>query len=208
MDDLEEQIKVLQSFIDKQKALQESLLERKEQLSKEVETLRREIQVCKKASEILIGVANATQESLEHFVEDVVSFLVQSVFPDTRFELQYATKRNQSEAEPFVVVGNRKLSLRSEVGCGLVDVAAFGFRLVLWALQKKRSRPIFLFDEPFRFVSRDLAPSVAEAVRLVVKNLDLQVILITHSEAFAELGDRVFSVVRRGGVSHVEQVKE
>ena len=88
-------------------------------------------------------------------------------------------------------------------GGGAVDIASFALRVASWSMQLKRSRPILLLDEPFRYVSADLLPKASAMLKEVSVKLGLQIIMVTHSEELMAEADKIFETHIRKGITDV-----
>jgi DNA repair exonuclease SbcCD ATPase subunit len=164
---------------------------------------------CKEAREVVNAVQLLTQESVKDFIEELVSLALSSVYGDEyAFVVEYEVKRNKSEASCYVVKGGERMDPKDEVGGGVLDVASFGLRLVLWAMSSPRSAPVMIFDEPFKYVSRDRIDKAAEMVREISTMLGIQMVMVTHDTVLAELADRAWRVHQENGVSIVSPFAE
>ena len=80
-------------------------------------------------------------------MSELVSLCLGSVFPDPyNLKLTFEMKRNQSEALIQFQKDDSDTLINPEMACGggPVDVAAFGFRISLMTLQKKKARPVLM----------------------------------------------------------------
>lgn len=170
-----------------------------------VKELSARIEDIGEAQAIIQTVAKATQELLEYHISELVSLALASVFPDPyKLKLVFELRRGKSEADLlFVKKGAEPVSPMEASGGGAVDVAAFGLRLSLWSLQNPRSRPTLIFDEPFRYLSRDLQQKASQMLREISMRLGIQMIIVTHEPNLLESADRVFEVGIKGRESNV-----
>jgi DNA repair exonuclease SbcCD ATPase subunit len=88
-------------------------------------------------------------------------------------------------------------------GGGAVDVAAFALRVASWSMQRPRTRPVIILDEPMRFLSPDLQPKASDMLQELSQKLGLQFIIVTHEEELTQQVDKVFEVLKKGGVTNV-----
>ena len=194
--------------------LLENINERKQQIEKEIinttakikeaEELRDNAQT---AAAIVQEVARMTQEQLQYHVSELVSLAMASVFEDPyEFEVEFETKRNQTEVSLwFVREGNRVHPL-SASGGGVVDIASFALRVSLWALQNPRSRNTMILDEPFKNLSRKYQAAASKMVKELSDKLDIQFIIVAHPPEMIEASDTVFTVTKnKKGISMVKE---
>ena len=157
-----------------------------------------------KAQALVQEVAQETQEELRYKLADLVTLALQSVFPEPyRFVVRFTQKRGRTEAEMLVEREGMEIDPYEASGGGVVDVIAFALRLCLWRLKAKRTRATMILDEPFRFVSRDLQEGVGKMVAKISRELELQLIIVSHEEELISNADKVFRVTIRDGVSTV-----
>lgn len=159
------------------------------------------------ARDVVNAVMLSTQNRAKSVIEDVVTLALKSVFGETySFSIEYAVKRNKSEAVLSIKKGGELYNAEDECGGGIIDVVSFGLRIALWSISKQRTAPVFVLDEPGRFLSAEMAPKFGEMLKEVSKLLSLQFIMITHSEILAETADKTYRVSQTAGVSQVEPV--
>jgi len=153
-------------------------------------------------------VANATQQELEYHVSEIVSLALEAVFEDPyKFKLVFTPRRGRSEADLFFEKNGVRIDPMTAAGCGAVDIASFALRIALWSLRTPRTRNTIVFDEPFKYLSKDLQTKASSMVKEISQKLNLQIIIITHEEAFVEQADKVYRVTKRGPVSKVRKVR-
>jgi len=182
------------------------LLERQlEEERKRKEELEKRLNSFIKARSVVQEVARQTQSKLEFRLSSLVSTALRSVFPNPYvFEVRFVTKRNKSECEFFFVKGGERMRPLDSSGGGALDVASFALRLVFWTLRK--TRPVLILDETFRFVSVDLQHKCSQMLKALSEELDVQIILISHLPEIIQSADKVFRVENKGGVSYLEEV--
>lgn len=164
------------------------------------ETLRLEnLQV---ARSLIQKAAQLTQERLSVHISDLVSLALRSVFEEPyEFQATFENRRNTIECDlNFVKNGNEYKPLDS-CGYGAADVASFALRIAYWSLGN--TRPVLIWDEPFRQLDKKKQPMAAEMVKRLSKELGIQIIIITHSEELAECADKLFEVSISKGISKV-----
>jgi len=178
-------------------------LEKEKQRKQELETKHENFT---KARSIIQEVARQTQSKLELRVSSLVTTALSAVFPDPyKFETEFVTKRNKTECEFWFTKSKEKMKPLDSSGGGPIDVASFALRLVFWSLRK--TRPVLVLDETFRFVSMDLQYKCSEMLKMLSEKLGVQIILVSHSPEIIQSADKVFRVENRNGVSYVEEVQ-
>lgn len=144
---------------------------------------------CEKALAVAQEVARLTQEELEYRISDIVTAALSAVFPDPyEFKLIFEIKRGKTEARPVFMRDGKGIDPLTAAGGGVVDVAAFALRLSCYLIMRDRPRPMFILDEPFRFVSREYQCKVADLLEELAEKLGVQFLIVTHEEEL-EIGN-------------------
>lgn len=170
-----------------------------------IEDLKNLLDRVQNAQTIIQLVARQTQEQLKFHIESIVTMALESVFSEPySFQVDFEVKRNQTEALCWFVRNEEKVDPLTATGGGAVDIAAFALRVTLWSLEN--TRPVLVFDEPFRFVSRDLQRKAGEMMKLLSEKLGIQFIVVTHNKDLVEVADKVFEVSMKEGVSRIEEL--
>ena len=177
-------------------------------VGKELAGLEGRLRTNERAREIVNAVLQATQTEVVGLINELTSLALSAVFgPEYSFELQFEVKRNQSEAVPWIVVDGVKHSPRDEVGGGVLDMVSLALRLSLWAISSPRSAPVFVLDEPGKFLSADKQDAFGRLLKEVSEMLRVQFIVVSHSEGIIEQADKAFRVTQTDGLSAVEEVE-
>ena len=154
---------------------------------------------------IIQTVASETQSMLKFHIENLVSLALNSVFDEAYdFEIDMQLRRNQTECDIWFVRDGERINPLTASGGGAVDVASFALRIALWSLQPKRTRPIFILDEPMRNVSAVYQDKCSAMMKAVADKLGLQIISVTHSESLTEAADKIIKVGIRKGTSYIQ----
>ncbi|MDR2170585.1 MAG: AAA family ATPase [Planctomycetaceae bacterium] len=144
-----------------------------------------------KANIVIRDVSQHVQRTIHNTVSDLVSRCLQAVFGEEAYEFRIAfeQKRNKIEAEMQFIRNGQIYDPMTQVGGGVLDVAAFGARLsALLLRQSSQSRRVLLLDEPFRFLSVEYRPKIRLLLETLAKELDFQFIIVTHIREL-EIGD-------------------
>lgn len=183
------------------------LEQEKQEKKKKLYKIQRQIDKLIQARIVMVQVAKLTQENFKDHIESLVNLAVQSVFGERyTFQLQFA-EGGKPEASPIIMENNKPLDPKQEMGGSIIDIISFAFRVVLWSIESKRSRNIFILDEPFRFCG-DYIWQAGEILQKLSKELGFQVIIITHEqEKLYEYVDRMWKVTRKRKRSKVQLIK-
>ena len=155
------------------------------------------------AQVFLQGVAKETQEQIRFNIEDIVNTCLDAVFPSMyQFRIVFEVKRGKTEARMVLLDGDKELDAMSANGGGLIQILSFALRVALLVISKNRK--ILIFDEPFVAVSADLEARAYEIMQKISKELEIQIIMVTHREAAISVADKIFTVSKVKGVSRIE----
>jgi DNA repair exonuclease SbcCD ATPase subunit len=181
--------------------LETSKVEKENQL----EHLKSEENILQQVRLILQAIAKQTQDRIVNFIDNMMTLVLHSVFEDDRYSFKtiFQESRGKTEVRFVLLKGNEEIDPLEATGGGVVDILCFGLRIIIWSLTQPRSRPIFVFDEPFRFLSRDLHPKAVQMLRKMSERLGIQIIMISHSEELIEGADVIFRVRHSNGLSEV-----
>lgn len=182
----------IKEIIDKKEIEQKILLSKLDECERKYDALQREITDLVEARTIISEASRITQQQFKLLVEELVTSAIQSVFTnkDYRFVMEFVLQNNRPQINLLVQDGdNEPYVPKDEQGGGLLDIISFALRVVLWSLEKPRSRNVLIMDEPFRWTG-NLTESAANMMKEISKKLNLQIIMVTHDERLMEIADK------------------
>lgn len=140
-------------------------------------------------------IAQDTQEKLRYRITDIVNIALETVFPDEmEFDIEFKILRGKTECKLlFTEKGSEIDPLDASAG-GVVNLISFALRIVAWLLGNTRNT--IILDEPFINLSSDLVPLAAEVLKELSKELNLQMIIVTHDKEIIGVADKIFEIVR------------
>lgn len=161
-----------------------------------------------RVARLLTSFGEQAQQSVQRQVEELVTRGLQVVFDSSlSFHVVQSVKANAANVEFVIrsqyadhVVDTPVLEAR---GGGLAVVVAFMLRLVVLLLTPG-VRKTLLLDESFSHVSAEYEGRLAEFIREVTEKAGVQVILVTHSNAYGDLADLRYRLVNDKGVTSIE----
>lgn len=153
-------------------------------------------------------VAEQTLNNLSYQVSSIVTSALAAVWPDPfGFKVVFKQARNQIECYLYFVKGEHEIDPMESSGGGALDVASFALRITYWSLLPNPTRPTFLLDEPFKYVSEDLQEACSNMVKMLSEKMGVQVIMVSHLPNINSSADREYRVRLSGDVSKVKEVK-
>lgn len=182
--------------------IEQSLQEAKEKLKTQMRGIKRH----ELALDTIRMAALATQQQLQYHISDVVSSALDTVFDDPyEMVVEFVQRRNKTECDLFFKKGDLILDPLSASGCGAVDIASFALRVASWTMRKPRSRNVIILDEPFKHLSVDLLPQAGELLKKICDEMNVQIIMVTHSDELVDSADKVFRIKQ---IDRTSKVKE
>lgn len=147
-------------------------------------------------------VAQATQQNLEYHISNLVTTALASVFPNPpEFLAEIEIARNKTSCQLSFLEFGEKSKPTDCAGGGPLDVSSFALRTSYWSL--KRTRPTFILDEPFKFVSPGLQHKVSDMLKMLSEKLHIQIIMVSHAEEINYSADKTFHVEKDGQIARV-----
>jgi hypothetical protein len=194
----------INSTYQRMKGRQEQLTQRKKALIKKQKENELQSERLEKVRTIITEVTALTQSQFKERVETLVTTAIEAVY-DRRieFQLKFEQRSNRLQCIPTIIEGQNKNEheVDYDIGGGLLDLVSFAFRIVLWSLQPKPSRPTFILDEPLRFLGESKAETLERAAGILKElshKLGCQLIVVTHQDAISELADKSFHIEHNG----------
>jgi DNA repair ATPase RecN len=169
-------------------------------LNHEIESKDSSITTHNQAEDFIQNVSREIKNDVKERVNVLLNIGLQEFLPDKyAFSMDFIDRRGQTEVVFSLKdsAGN-EFALDSAVGGGVVDLISFCLRVVFWSLMRPRTRPVFILDEPFRFVSTDKQHVFSHLLQGLKKKYGIQFIIITHDETFQCEADKTFSVSHDG----------
>jgi len=199
-------IQFLKEKIDKKIANKELLEDQLYKLKDTKKTLHREKVRKEKALVLVKDVALKTQNQLAFHLSDMVSAGLNTVFNEPYdFYVKFESRERGMECDLMFQKDDKLIDPLKFSGLGAVDIAAFALRCASWSMAK-RFRPVLILDEPTKHLSLNHHEKAGKLIKMLSKELNLQIIMNTHSEKIASYADRVFKVKLKNKVSKVKQI--
>ena len=199
----------LRQAIERKKGQRDKVISLLSVCKSEIKRLKQEIGFSEQAQAIIQKVAQETQKQLEWHISEIVTLALASTFDNPyTFRAEFIQRRGKTECDLFFERGGFRVNPVAETGGGAVDVAAFALRVAMWSLAKSRWRNTLIFDEPFKNINdktRKTHERVAEMVKVLSRQLNLQFIIITMIPELEEIADRVFEFSLIRGKTKIER---
>lgn len=200
MSDLQE----LRNTIEQRKGKRDLILEEIKELKRDIRQEQRSLKYHEQAREIIREVGIKTQQQLSFHISNITSLALEAVF-DNPYALvaEFVQRRNKTECDLFLTRNGNQVDPLSAAGGGVVDIASFALRVALWSMQRPKSRNTLILDEPFKHLSTDLLPKASLMLKEISEKLDLQIIMVTHSDELVEEANKIFNVKIKKGMTQI-----
>ena len=185
-------------------------LQTKASIRDEVAGLDDELVALQTAIFTVSEMARIMRERTKTVIEELVTSAINSVYTSRpfRYTLDFTfTAAGRMDCHMKVMEGDEEFDPVDEMGGGMVDVISFALRVVMWHLNKPRTRPTIILDEPFKFMGHgDLQERAGQLLRTISEKLGLQFIIITHESLLMNFVDRAYQITHNGTESKALQI--
>lgn len=153
--------------------------------------------------------AKLTQEKLEYRISEICTLALSSIFPEPySLIVDFVTKRGKTEADINFELNGNKVNPMTASGGGAAVVASFALRIALWNLQRPKSRPIIILDEPFKFINGEEYQNKASRLLVEISSrLGIQFIIVSQDKNLAEAAHKIFEVKKIKEISEVKEIQ-
>ena len=193
-------IKNYKAKLEQKKGYIHSLEKQTDTLHTTLSTIDSSMQYAEQALAITQEVARQTQSQIKLHIEDIISMALEYILDDPyKFELDFVVKRNKTECDIYFVRDGKRIKPIDQSGGGAVDIASFASRIALWSLGDTDN--VLVFDEPFKFVSREYQLKVGELLKKLSDQLGLQILMVSHNSNFIQQSDNIIEIYKEQNVS-------
>jgi DNA repair ATPase RecN len=198
-------LQTLQKKFDQKKGQRYQICKDISQEEVKIQKTKKEIRLLEKAQEIITAVAKLTQQELEFAICEPVTLAMAAVYDDPYTMVAEFTSSERGATECALKFERNGFFVKpSEAsGGGPIDIASFMLRVDSWSLTRKRTRPVLILDEPFKWVSREKMPLAGEMLQETSRQLGLQIIMVSHIPDLIDCADKIFETSIKNGVTTV-----
>lgn len=194
------------------------LVGKRKTYEEEIEKLKRTIKKDEREVEVLIEVKSGVskiiamfQEGIKKRVQELVNKILRYIYSDREIEFRLVTeeKRGKTEFKPVIMDGLIERNPEEDEAGGAADLISLGLRIIFRFLERKPSRPVFVLDEPLKFIgSGDMMEKAGLMLKELTDMLGIQFIIVTHDEELYAYADKMWRVTYQKKIgSVVERVK-
>jgi DNA repair exonuclease SbcCD ATPase subunit len=178
-----------------------AILEQKNQLETQLFTKKNDIVLFEKVGLVVQKLTELSRkETLEKIATIVTKALQDVKDPTLEFRINYKTERNTSVAE-FVIYDNKlktELDIFDSCGGTIADLVEFALKISLLLKWQPQLSKVLILDESFKFVSIQDRYKLGKFIQELSNKLNIQIILISHSQELIEFADKVYTIEHDG----------
>src|SRR3990167_2111855 len=176
---------------------------------KEYNSIKEYNENLQKARVLVAEAGKYTQTYLKDYIESMVTTALQAVFEeeDYQFIIDFDIKRNKPEAKISLRIRGDEVDPNNSVGGGVLDIASFALRVVLYSIQNPKTDNVIILDEPLRFLHGKIENAM-KMIKDLSKKLNIQFIIVSQIPEISECADKVFLVTHNSKHSIVEEANE
>lgn len=191
----------------KQEIIKEQIDEYKEELGK----IEEEMDLLSKVNILLQKTSEFAREQAKKQVESLVTKCLQYIFEsDIEFLIEIEELRGKSNAEFYVVNSIEDMLIKTKPelsrGGGVVDIVSLALRIAFLQTHKPKIQGPLILDEPAKHVSDEYIFNVADFLKQTSELFNRQIIMVTHNNHLAAIGNNAYRVEIKGSQSTVIKI--
>lgn len=191
--------------LEREKGYLDTLIKRQNTYQQNLALVDKQLIDAEEALAFIQQVAKATQGQVKVHIEDIITMALDTIMDDPyKLELDFVLRRNKTECDIYFVRNGKRIKPIDESGGGAVDIASFASRIALWSLGS--SDNVLVFDEPFKFVSKQYQSKVAELLTKLSDKLGLQIIMVSHNDNYIQQADKIIEVYKDKDTSRIKEI--
>ena len=173
---------------------------------KEYNELKEQNENLKKARLLVAEAGKCTQSYLKSYIEEMTTTALQAVFEeDYQFIIDFDIKRNKVEAKISLKLRGEETDPKDSCGGGVLDIASFTLRVVLWSIENPKSSNVIILDECFKFLHGKME-NASQLLKKLSKDLNIQFIIVSQLDELTQYADKAFIVTHNGKFSEVKEI--
>jgi ABC-type uncharacterized transport system YnjBCD ATPase subunit len=199
------------SQLDQQRGQAVALATQGKNLLVEIAQLNEVIDLHEKAAHVLTTIGEQRQDRAQRQIEMLVTQGLTTIFEDNLTFHLVPGVRAKTPVVDFVVRSTLPdgttvdTDVMAARGGGLAATIGFLLRLVILLLSRQRQDTVLFLDETFAHVSAEYIPRLIEFLKDLVAKTGVQIVLVTHDNAFEEAADMVYRLQLIDGVTKVSK---
>lgn len=184
--------------LDQQRGEAFALVSNNRFVTDEIAQLTELVDLHERAAHVLTAIGEQRQDAAQRTIEALVTQGLQTIFSD---ELSFHLVPGVRAKTPIVDFQVRSTlddgrtvdtNVMDARGGGLAATVGFLLRVVILLLNRQRGDTIVFLDETFAHVSAEYLPRLVEFLKELAAKTGIQIIMVTHEDAFLEAADTAY----------------
>lgn len=205
-DALESDIDKLSNYLSREEGKRDKLRENLEKITYDLNNLNNEIDLLDKVTIIFQKTSEFAREQAKRQIESLVTKCLQYVFEtDIQFKIEIDELRNKANAEFYVINEEEDMIIKTKPelsrGGGVVDIISLALRIAFMQISKPPIQGPLILDEPAKHVSEEYIYNIGDFLKHSSEMFNRQIIMITHNNHLAAMGNRSYRVDLKGSES-------
>lgn len=193
------------------KGLRDSYEHRLKNISDLLEDKTTEVEIDMEVKSAINKIVEILHQKLKFRIESLVNKILKYIYAEQKieFQLKVEEKRGRTEFAPVILAEGIERNPEDDEAGGAVDLISLGMRIIFSFLQKKKSRPVFILDEPLKFIgSGEMMERAGQMLKEISELFHIQFIIVTHDEELFSFADRMWRVsYKKKEGSRIERIK-
>ncbi len=168
------------------------------ELEEDIEDLKETKELETKAVELINLAQKVTREKTRAQFEKLVTYTIQYIFEDDRFQFALEFDRRGSMGTLYFNLKTPELQEKANIldtdSGGLISIVSLALRLVIIESLQPKNTGFLLFDESFEGLSEDYLSKAGQFLSTISKKLNRQIIMITHQESLKTFADHTVNI--------------
>ena len=203
--DLVAQITLRERDLEREQGVMESLYKRQKLAAQKASEAQQRALACEEAAKLLATFADERQEQVIGTIETITSTGLTQIFgTPIQLKLEQVVRARRVEMDAKIVSDGLETSIMDARGGGLASVAGFLLRVSVLLLTRN-ARRLMVLDETFAMLSEEYLANMAEFLKQLSEQADMQIILVTHQSELLESADKVIRLEKVQGDVHTKE---
>ena len=161
-----------------------------------------------KVVELFKSLGGVHERELLDSLETFVSYGLSCVFGEQyKFRAEMSLEGKDLRVEFCVVTGKLQTSVTDAKGGGVAEVVSILLQLFFVVVLGDTLAPFLLLDTAMVHLSKDYYKRMSFLLKELCEELNMQVVLLTHSEDYGSEADKVYKFSQERGKTEVETIK-
>lgn len=201
----------INSFIAKEQGKKEKLLEQIEENRKLINNIQKELELIEKVGVLLQSTSEFARNQAKIQTENLVTNCLQFIFENNiEFEIEIEELYGKPNAEFYVITKTDDITIKTKPelarGGGVVDIISLALRIAFLEIHKPQIEGPLILDEPAKHVSEDYIFNVADFLKKAAEMFERQIIMVTHNDHLSSIGTTSYKVYMKETESYLQKI--